>query len=104
VIATFWAQVPAHELETTARVLVNLPEIRLCAAVTGTDNLVATVWLRSLGDSHRLETALAERCPALRLTERAVVLRQSKRMGRLLDDDGRSTGVVPINPSAEPRC
>ncbi|MEU0070811.1 Lrp/AsnC family transcriptional regulator [Streptomyces sp. NPDC006332] len=100
VIATFWARVPPNDLEMTARVLVTLPEIRMCAAVTGTDNLVVIVWLRSLGDSHRLEGMLAERFPALRLTERAIVLRMTKRMGRLLDDDGRSTGVVPINPWA----
>ena len=33
-------------------------------------------------------------------TERAIVLRMTKRMGRFLDDDGRSTGVVSINPWA----
>jgi DNA-binding Lrp family transcriptional regulator len=100
VIAYFWARVPPNDLELTARTLVTLPEIRMCAAVTGTDNLVVIVWLRSLGDSQRLEGLLAERFPALRLTDRAVVLRMSKRMGRLLDDTGRSTGVIPINPWA----
>ena len=50
----------------TARQLVTLPEIRMCAAVTGTDNLVVIVWLRSLGDSQRLEEVLAHRFPALR--------------------------------------
>ncbi|MFD5395152.1 Lrp/AsnC family transcriptional regulator [Streptomyces sp. NPDC127097] len=100
VIAHFWASVPPGELEMTARTLVTLPEIRMCAAMTGTDNLLVIVWLRSLGDSHRLEEKLAERFPALKLTERAVVLRMTKRMGWLLDDFGRGVGTVPINPWA----
>ncbi|MFI8849400.1 Lrp/AsnC family transcriptional regulator [Streptomyces sp. 891-h] len=100
VIAHFWARIPPQDLETTARALVTLPEIRMCAAMTGTDNLIFIVWLHSLGDSQRLEESLAKRFPTLELTERAVVLRMTKRMGWLLDDLGRATSVVPIDPWA----
>jgi DNA-binding Lrp family transcriptional regulator len=100
IAATFWAQVPPHELDRTATMLAALPEIRLCAAITGADNLVMILWLRSLGDIQRLEAELAKRLPALTLTDRAVHLRAVKRMGCLLNENGRITDVVPIDPWA----
>lgn len=102
VAATFWARVPPDELDRTATLLTELPEVRLCAAVTGVDNLVMTLWLRSLGDIQRLEVELARRLPALTLTDRAVTLHAVKRMGCLLDASGRITDVVPIDPWATP--
>jgi DNA-binding Lrp family transcriptional regulator len=98
--ATFWARVPPDELDRTATALTELPEVRLCAAVTGADNLVMTLWLRSLGDVQRLEAELARRLPALTLTDRAVTLRAVKRMGCLVDETGRITEVVPVDPWA----
>lgn len=100
VAATFWARVPPDELHRTAAALTELPEVRLCAATTGADNLVMTLWLRSLGDVQHLEAELAGKLPALTLTDRAVTLQAVKRMGCLLDDTGRITGVVPIDPWA----
>ncbi|NUT52975.1 MAG: Lrp/AsnC family transcriptional regulator [Saccharothrix sp.] len=100
VAATFWARVPPDELDRTATAVTELPEVRLCAAVTGADNLVMTLWLRSLGDIQRLEAELARRLPALTLTDRAVTLRAVKRMGCLLDETGRITDVVPVDPWA----
>ncbi len=98
VIATFWASVPPDDLRQTAQTVAGLPGVRLCAAVTGASNLLITMWLRSLADSQRIEGLLAEHFPKMVLNDRAVVLRVAKRMGRLLDDAGRSTGVVPIDP------
>ncbi|ONI82613.1 AsnC family transcriptional regulator [Saccharothrix sp. ALI-22-I] len=100
IATTFWARVPPDELDRTATRLTELPEVRLCAAVTGADNLVMTLWLRSLGDIQRLEVELARRLPALTLTDRAVTLRAVKRMGCLLDETGLITDVVPIDPWA----
>ena len=100
VAATFWARVPPDELDRTAIALTGLPEVRLCAATTGADNLVMTLWLRSLGDVQRLEAELAGKLPALVLTDRAVTLHAAKRMGCLLDGTGRITDVVPIDPWA----
>jgi DNA-binding Lrp family transcriptional regulator len=102
IATTFWARVPPDELDRTATALTELPEVRLCAAVTGADNLVMTLWLRSLGDIQRLEAELAAQLPALTLTDRAVTLRAVKRMGCLLDDSGRITDVVPVDPWASP--
>jgi DNA-binding Lrp family transcriptional regulator len=100
IAATFWARVSPDELDRTATMLTTLPEVRMCAAITGADNLVMILWLRSLGDIQRLEAELARRLPALTLTDRAVVLRAVKRMGCLLDHNGRITDLVPIDPWA----
>ncbi|MFI2185179.1 Lrp/AsnC family transcriptional regulator [Streptomyces sioyaensis] len=101
VCAHLWARVPPNDLDRIAQTLLTLPEIRMCAAITGTDNLLVVVWLRSLADSQRLETKLAERYPTLTLTERAIVMRTTKRMGRILDSHGRTTHTIPVNPWAE---
>lgn len=98
VIATFWASVPPNDLGKTAQAVAGLPGVRLCTAVTGASNLIITMWLRSLADSQRIEQLLSQHFPDLVLNDRAVALRVAKRMGRLLDDVGRSTGVVPIDP------
>ena len=98
VIATFWASVPPDALADTAQAVAALPGVRLCTAVTGASNLLMTMWLRSLADSQRMEGLLSKHFPDLVLNDRAVALRVAKRMGRLIDDAGRSTGVVPIDP------
>lgn len=73
-------------------------EVRLCAAVTGSDNLVMTLWLRSLGDIQRVEAELATSLPQPTLTDRAVTLRAVKRTGCLLSESGHTTEVVGISP------
>lgn len=103
VIATFWASVPPDDLAGTAQAIAGLSGVRLCTAVTGASNLLITMWLRSLNDTQRIEALLAQHFPELVLNDRAVVLRVAKRMGRILDDAGRSTGVVPIDPWHAPK-
>lgn len=100
IAATFWARVPPNQLDKTAKTLAALPEVRMCAAVTGTDNLIMVLWLRSLGDIQRLEVQLATQLPQLTLTDRAVTLYQAKRMSSLLDETGHITGVIPVDPWA----
>lgn len=97
--ATFWANVPLETLSETARAIATLGQVRLCAAVTGgKSNVVVTVWLRSLGDSQRLEHLLSSRVPGLTVQDRAIALRIPKRVGWMLDDAGRARSVVPIDP------
>lgn len=102
ITATCWASVPPEALAETARILVTLPEVRVCAAVTGASNLVVTVLLRALQDLQRLETLVARRLPQLTFTDRAVTLVQVKRMGAVLDDSGHRLRTVPVDPWAEP--
>lgn len=97
VSATLWARVPADRVAATARGLLSMAEVRLCASVTGPQNLLFTVWLRSVADVQRLEAQLAEHLPELTLVDRAIALRQTKLMGRLISPAGRAVDVVPLD-------
>jgi DNA-binding Lrp family transcriptional regulator len=97
VTVTLWLRVPPDKLETTARSLAMLPEVRMCAALSGTANLMLVVWLPSQHDALPLEAVLAAKLPWLEITGRAVTLRSVKLMGRLLDSAGRGAGRVPLD-------
>jgi DNA-binding Lrp family transcriptional regulator len=90
------ARVPAPELAAAARTLTAVPSVRFVAALAGPDNLLATFWLRSVEEVHRVETEAVARHPEIRVTDRALALRSVKRMGHLLDPDGRSVANVPL--------
>lgn len=98
VSAVYFASVPAEHLETTAAALRTLPELRLCSITAGPHNLILDVWLRTLHDVHALEAHLARELGHLQLrtTERAVVLRTYKHVGRLLDRRGYGVRAVPM--------
>ncbi|MFG2137825.1 Lrp/AsnC family transcriptional regulator [Streptomyces sp. NPDC048650] len=91
-------QVPARDIGTVHRTFAAQPECRLVAAVTGPANIFATLWVHDLGDIQRRETALCARLPTLTVTDRIVGLHTAKRMGHLLDEEGRRIGVQPISP------
>ncbi|GAA3530891.1 AsnC family transcriptional regulator [Amycolatopsis ultiminotia] len=97
VTATLWLRVPPDKLETTARSLATLPEVRLCAALTGSANLLVVVWLAAHQDLMALEASLVAKLPWLEVADRAVTLRIVKLMGRLLDDAGFGAGRVPLD-------
>ncbi|MFJ4902067.1 MULTISPECIES: Lrp/AsnC family transcriptional regulator [unclassified Streptomyces] len=97
VAVTFFGTVSPEHLDSTARELAKLPEIRQCLGLAGPQNLIATVWVSSLVDAQDLEVRLAAALPHLRIADRAVALRAVKLMGRLLDPDGRAIGFVPMN-------
>jgi DNA-binding Lrp family transcriptional regulator len=94
--AVYFASAPADKLREISQALAAVSEVRSCAITAGPHNLVIDVWLRSLPDVHNLEAHLSARLP-LRVADRAVVLRTVKHMGRLLDQDGRCRGVVPLD-------
>ena len=102
VAVTFWARVPPADLPEVGHALVRYPETRNCAAVSGPYNLVLEASLHSLSDVLRFETQLATRHPSLDIVDRAVMLRQDKLLGHLLDQHGRSLGVVPADLWSEP--
>lgn len=97
VTVTLWLRVPPDKLETTARSLAMLPEVRMCAALAGAANLMLVVWLPSQHETVALEAVLAAKLPWLEITGRAVTLRNVKLMGRLLDAAGRGIGRVPLD-------
>jgi hypothetical protein len=65
--------------------------------VTGGPNLTFCAWLRTIEEVHRLEMAIAARLPHVEIVDRLIVLRTIKRMGRLIDEQGRAVDVVPID-------
>lgn len=100
--AVYFASVPGQYVEETSQVLSGVREVRSCAITTGPHNLVIDVWLRDLHDVHAFEAHLSRRLPRLTISDRSVVLRTVKHMGRLLDRDGRCVGVVPLRHPQAP--
>lgn len=90
-------RVPVGEYTRTIQALATLPELRLCVTTTGETNLMLTAWTRSLTELLSLERLMAERLPWLSVVDSSVTLRTAKRMGWLLDDEGRCTGDVVVN-------
>ncbi len=96
--ATIWGKVPANRLQEVCRSLAGSSQVRVAAATTGSNNLMATCWLHSLGEIEAVEATLLERFPFVVVSNRVIDLRSVKRMGRLLGENGRSAGVVPLRP------
>jgi DNA-binding Lrp family transcriptional regulator len=99
-----WANAPIGDLRDTARQLSQTRQVRLTATVAAGPVIALGIWLRTVEELHRLELTFAEQLPQLQVVDRLVVLRVVKRMGRLIDEGGRSTGVVPINIWDDPLC
>ncbi|WP_159046208.1 Lrp/AsnC family transcriptional regulator [Streptomyces sp. MMG1121] len=98
VAVTFRGRAPVRDVNALHRTLGTLPECRLVAAVTGSANILATYWLRDIGAVQHRETTMCARLPSLEITDRVLGERTVKRMGHLLDADGRRTGTCPIRP------
>ncbi|RKN41233.1 Lrp/AsnC family transcriptional regulator [Streptomyces hoynatensis] len=97
--AVYFGSVPAEHLDATAAALRTLPELRFCTMTAGPYNLIVDVWLRALHDVHALEAHLTRELGHLRLriSERTVVLRMHKHVGRVLDRRGHSVRTVPMD-------
>ncbi|WP_424210917.1 Lrp/AsnC family transcriptional regulator [Streptomyces sp. BI20] len=98
VAALLWAQAPPLALTEAAGAITGMREVRLCAAVTGRDNLLIVGWVRSVEDAHRFEARVAERAPQIAITDRAITLWPVKLSGHLLDQRGYRIGAVPLDP------
>jgi DNA-binding Lrp family transcriptional regulator len=98
VSVTFRGRATANDVNRLHRTMAALPECRLLAAVTGSSNVLATYWVRDIGSVQQRETAACARLPSLEVTDRVLGVRTVKRMGHLLDDEGRRLEVCPIRP------
>jgi DNA-binding Lrp family transcriptional regulator len=95
--AYLWANAPVDARADSAQALSRLRQARLCATVAADSSLVLGTWLRTVEEVHRLELAMAAKLPRVEVVDRLIVLRTVKRMGRLLDEQGRAIGRVPLN-------
>jgi DNA-binding Lrp family transcriptional regulator len=93
---------PSSRLEETARAVSRLAQVRLCATLAGPRPLVVAAWLHEVAEIHRFELLLARTLPGITVVDRLITLRPVKRMGRLLDEDGRAVGAVPMDVWADP--
>ncbi|MFF2079767.1 Lrp/AsnC family transcriptional regulator [Kitasatospora sp. NPDC058162] len=101
VIVSYRAAVPHAALDQVGSMLARQPQTRLCASVTGSHNLLFSLWLRTIDDIAGVEAMLAERAPEAQLRGRTVTLHTVKRMGRRLDRHGRAVRHIPmITPPA----
>lgn len=100
VISTYRVAVPSAELDAAGHLVAALPGVRLCMAVTGEANLLVSTWARSLSDAAGFEVRLGSRLAGARILRRDVTLLTAKRMGRLLDDEGRARGHIPVDHHA----
>jgi DNA-binding Lrp family transcriptional regulator len=97
VFVTYRLNVPSEALTRVGAGLAAIPSVRMCAATASTHNLVVNGWVRSIPDSRRLEEFMAARFPEITVTDRSVTLANMKRMGRILDGEGRAVRAVPID-------
>jgi DNA-binding Lrp family transcriptional regulator len=92
-----WADAAVENLPATARAISQLRQVRLCVTLASAPSMALCAWLQTVEEVHRLEVTIARRFPQVRIADRLVVLRTVKRMGRLVDTQGRAVGVIPIN-------
>ncbi|MDI2124985.1 Lrp/AsnC family transcriptional regulator [Yinghuangia seranimata] len=102
VAVTFRASAPVKHLSAIGHALVRLPQVRNCAAVTGDHNLLVQASLHTVGDILAFEGRLGDVHPDVVVANRTVSMRHDKLLGRLLDREGRSVGVVPPDVWREP--
>lgn len=88
---------PSSRLAETAAAIARHRQVRLCATLAGSPAIIVSAWLRDIDGIHDFETTLARSIPDVAVTSRLVTLRTVKRTGRLLDEDGRAVGAVPMD-------
>jgi DNA-binding Lrp family transcriptional regulator len=97
-MAMLWLTVPDAEIGGIGRAIGKWRETRFCAPVVGRTNLCLIVSLRSVEDLDEIVLRLAAEHPQVAIAERRLVLRQVKVQGRLVDEYGRATEVIPVDP------
>jgi DNA-binding Lrp family transcriptional regulator len=90
----WFAKVPAGTADTVAAFLMEQRTLRLCASTTGAANMTFMMQLRTPADIADVEARLAVRVPGVEIIEACVGVHAFKRMGWMLDPEGRPTGEV----------
>jgi len=100
VTAQWFTRLPAAQHHAAASALASMPNIRMVASTTGQANLMVAMWLRSVNDVLDAERVLGQKVPGLEVLHNSLLVRPSKRLGWLLQDDGRATGEYVPPPFA----
>lgn len=99
VSAWYFISAPAAEAAHVSAQLSRIDEIRTVVTVVGKHNVLINAWMRSLDDVTRMEAAIEQNLPSVRIADRSVVMRTTKQAGNLLDAEGRLDGFVLPVPS-----
>lgn len=86
---TLLLDVPATHLEELGFWFAERNDCRLCAEVVGQGNLLVTLWFREFSDLQVCERGLLGVAPGTRVISRHLELGTTKRLGMLLDEQGR---------------
>ncbi|TNM36522.1 Lrp/AsnC family transcriptional regulator [Nocardioides albidus] len=99
VLAEWWCQVPEEDRPRLVQALRSQPMVRMAASLAGVTNFILTMWAHSPEEVLTIQRWLQRQVPSIRITDAAVIMRNPKRMGWMLEPDGRAAGpVVPIWP------
>lgn len=88
-LVQWFTKVPPGLEDRIAQFLKTFRSLRLCAATTGEANLTFNMQLHEPSEIASIERKLVAQFPQLRILETCVATRSYKRMGWLLDADGR---------------
>ncbi|WP_067489112.1 Lrp/AsnC family transcriptional regulator [Actinomadura hibisca] len=103
VTGMLWLSVPPPSLDAVADGVATMRETRLVCSVAGEANLMANVWVHGLNELAAFEARVVSQHPGVRVVDRSVTLRWVKRVGRMLDAEGRSLAYVPMGAWREGR-
>lgn len=92
--------VPFDRLREAGAEVAAWPETRICLATVDAANLFVMAQLHQLAELGGLFERIRATLPGADVVEQRVVLRPVKSWGRLLGSDGRSAGLVPVDPWA----
>lgn len=101
VFALVKADVPPLDVASASAAIGRLRQTRLVTSVSGSHNLSAAVWLRSVEELNDVTAAVSRAVPALRITGTALSLRIRKLGAQVLGSDGRR--IHHVRPDIWPR-
>jgi len=90
--------VPDSEVPEFGKVVGKWPETRFCASVASASNVILILGTKSMNHLEQLFIKLETEFPSAQINDRRLVLRPVKLYGRLIEEDGRAAGVIPVDP------
>jgi DNA-binding Lrp family transcriptional regulator len=96
--ALLLVNVPDSEVQAFGKTVGKWPETRFCASVASASNVILILGTKSLNHLEQLLIRLEADFPSAQINDRRLVLRPVKLYGRLIEEDGRAAGVIPVDP------
>ncbi|MEU4317726.1 Lrp/AsnC family transcriptional regulator [Nocardia fluminea] len=94
VTVSFWCRTPAVDRPRLLDQLMSEPRVRTCMSVAGRANFVVTIWVESISEILPFQEWLESYMPSGEILDTSIVLQATKRMGWILEPDGRASGTV----------